>query len=109
MSTIEPYAQVGLSRGVSRQVGRGLTRIQANTSIDVARVQARADIQTAQIDAMTGVTQRGLQGAAYITSVEMTLAEATPAAMTRLKQIGDMGTMALSQIVMDTATKLRRI
>jgi len=109
MSNIEQYRSAAVSRSVTRQVGRTLSRIDGSTSIDIARVESRADIQAAQVDAMTAVTQRGLQGAAYITNVEMALAEACPAAMSRLKTIGDMGTMALGQIVMDTAYKLRKI
>ena len=49
--------------------------------MEVVRVQARADVQTAKVDAATAVTQRALQGAAYVTNVEMQLAEACPAAM----------------------------
>lgn len=98
-----------VSRGLTRQVGRALDRVDGQAAVDIARVEGTADVQAAQVDAMTAVTQRGLQGAAFITNVEMTLAEATPAAMMRLKMIGDTGSMALAGIVMDTATKLRRI
>ena len=106
MDSIEVYR--GRSQ-LSRRSARELSSIYESADLAIERVHAKADVQSAQIDAMTAVTQRGLQGAAYITSVEMALAEATPAAMVRLKMIGDTGTMALGQIVMDTASKLRRI
>lgn len=72
-------------------------------------MEARAEVETSKVDALTAVTQRGLQGAAYITSVEVAFSEATPAAMGRLKLIADQACIALSGIVMDTASKLRRI
>jgi hypothetical protein len=106
---IEYYRDAAIGRNTSRQVGRSLARINGRASVEIAQVDARAEVQAAVVDAMTAVTQRGLQGAAYITNVEMSLAEATPAAMARLKMIGDVGSMALTQIVMDTACKLRRI
>lgn len=109
MSNIMPQRGMPVSHGVSRQVSRALDRIDGQTDVDLARVASRAEIQAAQVDAMTAVTQRGLQGAAFVTNVEMVLADATPAAMTRLKMIGDIGTMSLANIVMDTATKLRRV
>lgn len=108
MANIEQY-HTGGSRAVSRQVARSLTRVEGNASLDIARVEARADIQAAQVDAMTAVTQRGLQGAAFISQVEQQLAQTVPLAASRLQAIGDIGALALSQIVMDTANKLRRI
>lgn len=109
MSNIVPLRGMPARRGITRQVGRALDHLSGQTEIDLARVDARAEVQAAQVDAMTAVTQRGLQGAAYITNVEMVLAEATPAAMTRLKVIGDIGSMSLANIVMDTASNLRRV
>jgi hypothetical protein len=109
MTNIQPYGGGALSGGISRQVGRSLVRIQAGTDVDIARVEARAEVDTSKVDALTAVTQRGLQGAAHITSVEVALSEATPAAMGRLKLIADQSCIALSGIVMDTASKLRRI
>jgi hypothetical protein len=109
MTNIEQHRVAAPSRGLSRQVGRTLARIDGNTNVDIARVEARAEVDTCKVDALTAVTQRGLQGAAYITSVEVALSEATPAAMGRLKLIADQSCIALSGIVMDTASKLRRI
>jgi hypothetical protein len=109
VSNIEYYGGSSVSRSSTRLVGRTLARIDGNTNVDIARVEARAEVDTCKVDALTAVTQRGLQGAAYITSVEVALSEATPAAMGRLKLIADQSCMSLSGIVMDTASKLRRI
>ena len=108
-SSIEQYRGGALTRGVSRQVARTLAHIEGGASVDIARVEARADIETAKVNAGVGVTQHALAGAQYLTNLEMALAEQTPAAMARLKQIGDVGNLLLSQIVLDTGTKLRRI
>lgn len=108
MSNIELYSAGG-SRSVSRQVGRLLANIEGRTSTKVAQVEALADIQAAQVDALSAVTQRGLQGAAFISQVEGMLGQTVPLAVTRLQAIADVGSLGLTQVVMDTANKLRRI
>ena len=109
MNDIVQFQGPTTNRAVARQVGRALSRIEGSTSIEIGRVEARADIQTAQVDAMTAVTQRGLQGVAFISQIEQQLAQAVPLAATRLQGIADIGALGLSQVVMDTANKLRRI
>jgi hypothetical protein len=109
MGNIDIYPSAAGGRAVSRQVGRALNRVEGGASIDIARVEARADIQAAQVDAMTAVTQRGLQGVAFISQVEQQLAQVVPLAASRLQAIADIGALGLSQVVMDTANKLRRI
>lgn len=109
MSNIEQYRTTSVTRGISRQVGRSLARIEGNTSLDIARVEARADIQNAQVEAMAAVTQRGLQGVAFISQVEQQLSQTVPLAASRLQGIADIGALGISQVVMDTANKLRRI
>ena len=109
MSNIEQYRSAGISRTTSRQLGRALSRIDGNASLDIARVEARADIQNAQVEAMAAVTQRGLQGVAFISQVEQQLAQTVPLAASRLQAIGDIGALGISQVVMDTTNKLRRI
>lgn len=109
MSTIEQYRGTPASRSVSRQVGRGLARVGGNASLDIACVQAREDIQNAQVDAMASVTQRGLQGVAFISQVEQQLGQVVPMAASRLQAIADVGALGISQVVMDSVNKLRRI
>jgi hypothetical protein len=109
MSNIEQYRGASVSRSFTRQVGRGLARIDGITSLDVARVQSREDIQNAQVEAMASVTQRGLQGVAFISQVEQQLGQTVPMAVGRLQAIADIGALGISQVIMDTANKLRRI
>lgn len=106
MGSLERY---GASAAVSRRTSRVLDGIASSTEIAVARVHQREDIQNAQVEAMASVTQRGLQGAAFISQVEQQLAQTVPLATSRLQAIADIGSLGISQIVMDTANKLRRI
>lgn len=109
MSNLERYRGTSVSRVTTRQVGRNLARIDGNASLDIACVDARADIQSAQVEAMTAVTQRGLQAVAFVSQVEQQLAQTVPLAASRLQAIADIGSLGISQVVMDTANKLRRI
>lgn len=109
MSNIDYYRGGAMNRSTMRRFGRALAHLEGNTNVDICKVEARAEVDMSKVDAFTAVTQRGLQGAAYISSVEVTLSEATPAAMGRLKFIADQACISLSGIVMDTASKLRRI
>lgn len=109
MSNLEQYRSASVSRGVTRRIGRGLARIDGDTTLAIAQMEARHDIQNAQVEAMASVTQHALQGVAFISQVEQQLAQAVPIAATRLQAIGDVGALGISQVVMDTACKLRRI
>ncbi len=109
VSYIQQYGGSSGARGTSRQVGRALANVGDHTSVAIARVEACADIQATKIDTMSAVTQRGLQGAAFISQVEQQLAQVVPMSASRLQAIGDIGTLGLAQVVMDTATKLRGI
>jgi hypothetical protein len=90
------------------QTARAVSRVNAQASVEIAHIDAKVSVQAAQIDALSAVAQRGLQGVAFISQVEQQLAQAVPLAATRLQAIGDIGSLGLSQIVMDTANRLRR-
>lgn len=108
MSNIEIYGG-GASRGISRRAGRTLQQVGEHTSVQIARVEGRADIQAAQVDAVAAVTQRAMQGVAFISQMEGQLGQAVPLAVTRLQAIGDLAALAMGQVVTDTVTKLRRL
>ncbi len=107
MSNIEIYGST--NRGVSRQVGRSLARIDGQTSVQIARVQGQADVQAAQVDAVAAVAQRAMQGVAFVSQIEQQLGQAVPLAVTRLQAIGDLAALSMGQVVTDTVTKLRRL
>jgi len=109
MNSLDRYTSGGLpSPLLSRQLGRALTRIEAGTIVQVAQVDSHATIQAAQVDAVAAVAQRALQNVAFVTQIEQQLTQAVPLAASRLQAIGDLSTLAMSQIVTDTATRLRR-
>jgi hypothetical protein len=109
MTCVNRYTSSGLvSPLLSRQVERSLARLQAGAVVQVAQVDSRATVQAAQVDAVAAVAQRALQNVAFVTQVEQQLAQAVPLAASRLQAIGDLGTLAMSQVVTDTATQLRR-
>ena len=107
MTSLEPIGMASLLPGSRGQLTRALGRIEGGKVLAIAKVDAVAQVQAAQIDAITAVTQRGLQGAAFISQVEQQLAQVVPLAASRLQAIGDIGTLALAQVTMDTANKLR--
>jgi len=109
MSCIDRYSSGGLTSPLlSRQVDRSLARLRAGTVVQVARVDSRATVQAAQVDAVAAVAQRALQNVAFVTQIEQQLGQAVPMAVSRLQAIGDLSTLAMSQVVTDTATQLRR-
>ncbi len=107
MSNIEIYGST--NRGVSRQVGRSLARIDGQTSIQLAQVHSQSDIQAAQVDAVAAVAQRAMQGVAFVSQIEQQLGQAVPIAVSRLQAIGDLAALSMGQVVTDTVTKLRRL
>ena len=109
MGSLEQYGTGALAGGLPRRAGRAVTQVRGVTSVALAQVEAKAEIQAAKVDAVSLVTQRALQGVAFVSQVEQQLAQAVPLAASRLQAIGDIGALGLSQIVMDTANDLRRI
>lgn len=98
-------ARRGVSRrGVSRRVGRALNRLDDATGLAVAEVRAEADVQAAHVDAVTAVGQRALVAVAFTTQLEQQLAQLVPLATTRLQGVADLTSLAIGQVVMDTAT-----
>ena len=106
MTSIQPFGTA--NRGISRQAGRALNRMENATTVEIARVNSRGDVHASKVDVVSDVTQRALQGAAFLTQVEAQLGAAVPMAVSRLEGIANIGALGLSQLVMDTVTDLRR-
>jgi hypothetical protein len=107
MSYLEPLQSGGLS--IFRPADRAVARVNGSARIGVAQAGGCQTVQEAQVDALSAVTQRALQGVAFISQVEQQLAQAVPLAATRLQGLADIGALGLGQVVMDTAQKLRRL
>jgi hypothetical protein len=108
MSASQPLPNLRSGAGLSRQTQRGLARLDEQTEIAVAVVQAEAEVQAAKAGAVGYVAQRGMLEVAYLSQVEQTLGQTAPLAG-RLRAIGDLATLGISQIVTDSVFQLRRL
>lgn len=104
---IEHYINYG-GPSRDRRTAHALDCVNRSTSLAIAHIQAREDIQAAAVEALVSVTQRGLQGVAFISQVEQQLAQVVPVAAPRLQGIADIGALGISQVIMQSANKLRR-
>jgi hypothetical protein len=111
MSTLDRYTNrsgLALHPSDARRVGRGLSRLEGQTALDVARVDAVAEVQAARAEAVAQVGGRAMQAVAIVTQLEQQLATAVPLAASRLQAIGDMTALATADVVADAAWKLKR-
>lgn len=108
MNDIERYQGEGLGNGINRHVGRTIARIEAGASVRLSRLETAAELQTATVDAVSYVGRRALQDVALLSQVEQQLAITVPLASGRLAAIADLTAIALSEVVAETASKLRR-
>lgn len=98
-----------ISPRVAKALGRDLSRIQAGTSVDVARIDAAVQRRESVADGITAMTGRALQHVALVSAAEQQLALSTPAASGRLAAVADAHGLAMAELVMDTAWALRRL
>jgi hypothetical protein len=109
VSNIEPYRDSSLAGRSSRERRRLLNGIEVASRIDLARLEAAADFQTATADAVAHVGRCAMHDVALLSQVEQQLATAVPIASGRLAAIADLTAVALSEVVAETATRLRRV
>ncbi len=109
MPDLVPFgaARPTIPHAESRQLNRALGRLQAGTRLDMARIEAAAEVQSIRVDAVTYVGKRAAQNLAMLTQVEQQLAGLVPLAASRLQAIGDMTALAATEIVSDTARRIR--
>ncbi len=104
MSVIEPYQ----SNGLERRRGRAVARIDTSSELRLARLEAEAEVQAATADALTYVGRRAMQDVALLSQLEQQLAVTVPMASGRLAAIADVTALALTDVVAETARRLRR-
>jgi hypothetical protein len=105
MSSIERYQRPE----VGRPGWRTLARLETTTAVRLTHLDHAAEIQAATVAAVSYVGRRAMQDVALLSQVEQQLATAVPLASGRLAAIADLTAVALSEVVADTATKLRRV
>ncbi len=109
MTNIDRYQPGALSRsaGQSRWVSKALNRLDGNTELGLARVEATAELEAVKCDAVSFVVSRAMHNVTLISTLEVQLAQACPHASARLALIADMGSLALADLVQQTAHRVR--
>ena len=109
MSDLQPYPAAQSPNGLSRRTSRGLANLQNDGVLQLAKIEQSALIQTSKVDAVTYVGRAAMQQVAMVSQLEQQLAQAVPMATTRLQGIADITAVALAEVVVDTAARMRRL
>lgn len=107
MSNIQPYHGGGAQ--VSRRANRALDGLSDQTVVQVAKVQQRALVQSAKADAVAYVGATALQHVAMVSQLEGNLAQLVPLATTRLEAVANSVALALAEVVVETASRMRSL
>lgn len=99
---------LSLSPTAVRRVSRGLSQLDGQAVLEHARIEQLAELQAAKVEAAAQVGGRAMQAVAVVTQLEQQLAQTVPLATSRLQAIGDIVSLAATEIVIDTTWKLRR-
>ncbi len=91
----------------SRQVSHQLGRLQAGTELELARLESRAEIEATRASAVAYVGKRAMQEVTMVSQLEQQLGALCPMAVSRLQAIGDLTAMAMAEVVVDAARRLR--
>ncbi len=89
------------------QLGRSLNRLEARTSLEVARVRAAEAVEAAKVEAIGLVSTVALMETAHLSAAEAVLVQRTPHAAGRLRHVADTGTIAMAQVVARLDRSLR--
>jgi hypothetical protein len=97
------------SRAESRNLGRGLARLNTNSSLCLAQVDAVADKQAAKVEATVYVAKRGMDGVGLLSQLEQQLTTLIPGSANRVSYVADRAVLDIAELVSDTVRELRRI
>lgn len=93
--------------GVSRRTGRQLHDLSEHTLLDIAGISAVADRQTAAVAAMTSVGAAGVHSVSVVAQIAQAAELLSPNAAAEINMVRTAVAMGVSQIVIDTANKVR--
>lgn len=91
----------------SRQVGRELSRLDAQGRVGMARINQAADLQAERVAAVGYVGKRALHEVAMLSQLEQQLSALVPVATPRLQGIGDLSALAMAEVVGETVRRLK--
>ena len=97
----------GLARRESRQVGRELSRLNAQGQVGLARVNQQADLQAERVAAIGYVGKRAMHEVTMLSQLEVQLAQLVPSASPRLQALGDLSALAMADVVSDTVRRVK--
>lgn len=92
-----------------RALGRRIEAIQSRTAVDLAVIDATAQRWEGVVQGVTAVTGTAQQCVGLVAQAEQSIAQAVPHASGRLATLGDVHTIAMTAIFMDTARALGRL
>jgi hypothetical protein len=90
----------------SRSYGRSLTRVNAQTDLELAAINASGELDSARIDNLQAIAGRAMHGVAMVAQLEGQLGSLVPLAVSRLQAIGDMHALASTDMVARAARRL---
>lgn len=105
MSDIVPARGFITSR--DRQAGRDLARLDNRGRYELARINQEADLQAERVSAVGYVTHRAMIEVALVSQLEVQLCELVPSATPRLQGLGDIGALAMAEVVSETVRKVK--
>lgn len=106
MSELVGYGS-GLAKRESRQVGRELSRLNAQGQVSLARISQQADLQAERVAAVGYVGKRAMHEVAMLSQLEVQLSALVPSAIPRLQGIGDLTALAMADVVSETVRRVK--
>lgn len=109
MGAIDRYQAAGPVSRAERFAGRAISRVDVDSAVELARLDAAAQAQTAKVQAITHVAGRALQDVALLSQMEQQLSTVVPMASGRLAAITDLTALALTEVIAESTTKMRKL
>jgi hypothetical protein len=106
MNDLTPHRGFLASRS-ARNVGRELSRLDGSGRLEMARLAQEADLQAERVSAVGYVAKRSLHEVAMLSQLEVQLAALVPAATPRLQGLGDVGALAIADVLSETVRRVK--
>ncbi len=95
-----------VARREDRATARSLSHLDSQRTVGLAKLEVAAQLQAAKVEAVGYVASRALHTVALVSQLESQLSQLCPAAVTRLQGLADIGSLAVAEVVTETARKL---
>jgi len=105
LSRFEPGG--GLTRREGRKLSQGLSWLDAQGRLDMARLNHAADLQAERVAAVGYVGKRAMHEVAMLSQLEQQLSALVPMATARLQGLGDLSALAMAEVVSETVRRVK--